>query len=356
MAGLGLAAHHFLWDGRRPGQVPPRVPTTRSPASTVESPQDPCHQLYRMICQQSGTTRDPSGTVRTDRDGEQAALDAYRGILEEHPGLEPEQAEEQLVDAIYTPRRTQRVRSAFDWAKDQLEKFIDRQPEPVFSAREKRLLKGQLHHVELQLPPPASNYEDEPDLFTKNGAYYERVDEGRMRIRIGGAYLLSTDSWFNLVFTLAHELAHSIDPCELRALHLSLPAYDRLGACLMQQRVVELGRERHECADNDQLSEAFADWMAVQVVAKGLKHFSTEFDRTQLRHAVRNSVRDLCDQDESLEELDLTQHPSPEVRIEAIFGSHPVIREILGCPKLIPLPGPLLGLDRACDFSKGMNP
>jgi hypothetical protein len=101
--------------------------------------------------------------------------------------------------------------------------------------------------------------------------YYERFADGRMRLRVGGAYLLSAKSWFNLVFTLAHELGHAIDPCELRVARLPLPAYDRLGACLLADGLVASRETRAECGQDDQLSEAFSDWLAVQVTADVLK-------------------------------------------------------------------------------------
>jgi hypothetical protein len=47
--------------------------------------------------------------------------------------------------------------------------------------------------------------------------------------------------------------------------------------------------------------------------------------------AAANSVRDLCEQDGQLGASDQTFHPSPRVRIEKIFGDHPLIRTLIGC-------------------------
>ena len=151
-----------------------------------------------------------------------------------------------------------------------------------------------------------------------------------MRLRVGGAYIFIAKSWFNLVFTLAHELAHSIDPCEMRSIRLSFPAYDRLTACFLQNGMIKTFKIRKECGQNDQLAETFADWIAVEVTAEALATFSTEFRGPQVINAARNSVRDLCDQDDD-DELDMFLHPSPRIRIEKIFGSNSKIRNLLGC-------------------------
>ncbi len=241
-----------------------------------------------------------------------------------------------LVKEIFTPTRRARVESAYQWVKRTMEEFINRQPHETFSAQEKKQLKARLRKTKLELPPPVSVYADEPDLFTKNDVFYERLANGDMRMRVGGAYLLSAKSWFNLVFTLAHEFAHSIDPCELRAADLSIPAYDRIYACFLQNGLIAARKTRQECGENDQLSETFADWMAVQVVAEALSHFSTEFHGNQLANAATNSVRDLCEQGESPSELNLDLHPSPEIRIDRIFGHNPRIREVLGCGPVTP--------------------
>jgi hypothetical protein len=113
-----------------------------------------------------------------------------------------------------------------------------------------------------------------------------------------------------------------------------------LSACLVSTGLVAMRRTRLECGDNDQLSETFADWLAVHVTSDALHRFATEFDRQQILAAATNAVRDLCEQDETLTQLDLTHHPAPEIRIERIFGRHPGIRQVLGCQ----------GLETYCGF------
>jgi hypothetical protein len=277
--------------------------------------------------------------VHPDADGELQALRTYEEIIHDHPALTSEQVDEELVKTIYTAKRMARIESAYRWVRHALENFVEKQPESVFNRAEKRLLKRRLRDTVLQLPLPAKNYADEPDLFTKNDVYYERMHDGTTRMRVGGAYVLSAKSWFNILFTFAHEFGHAIDPCELRAIRTSIPAYDRLGACMLHHGIIAARKTRSECGENDQLSEAFADWLAVQVTADALGTFATEFRGQQLLNAATNAVRDLCEQDETdLNEMDVEHHPPPQVRIERIFGRNPAIRTVLGCG---PAPNPI---------------
>ena len=136
-----------------------------------------------------GETRDPTGVVRPDVDGELQALRTYEKIIHEHPDWSSEQVDQELVSTIYTTKRRERLQAAYRWVEHTLELFINRQPEHVFTAGEKKQLIARLRKTELQLPPPVAAYADEPDLFTKNDVFYERTLEGRMRMRVGGAYL-----------------------------------------------------------------------------------------------------------------------------------------------------------------------
>jgi hypothetical protein len=319
------------------GNVPPQGAHTTVGAAPGLAPEAPnvCAQMHRTVCQKRGATHDPTGAVKPDVDGELQALREYERIIREHPDWTSAQVDDELVRTIYTDKRRERLRSAYRWVQNTLETFIERQPEQVFTASEKRRLLTRLRKTELQLPPPAAVYADEPDLFTKNDVVYERTLDGRMRMRVGGAYVLTAKSWFNLVFTMAHELGHAIDPCELRAARISIPAYDRLSACFMAHGLTAARSTRLECGDNDQLSETFADWLAVQVSSRALRNFATEFHGPQLASAAMNSVRDLCEQDDdegaSRDPAGFEFHPSPEIRIDRIFARNPMIRETLGC-------------------------
>jgi len=303
----------------------------------VEKPQadpkptiDVCHNAYTVFCSKKGIARDPTGVVKKDLLGELQALRTYEEIIHETPGLSADEVDEELVKRIYTPERTRRIRSAYEWARFSIQKIINAQHGDILSKTEKRTLKKVLETTPLELPPPASVYADEPDLLTKNDVFYERFENGTRRLRVGGAYLLTVKSWFNMVFTLAHELAHTIDPCELKAQNIEVKAYKSLAECFIETDLTAKPDPEKECQENDHLSEAFADWMAVQVAAVTLKKYSTEFDRAQLMNAAINTVRDLCEEEEILE-FDTVSHPSSKVRIQNIFAENPVVRTVLGC-------------------------
>lgn len=320
----------IISQGRKPSEKKEdQINKIIDPSQQLNTENTLCKNIYRIICGKTGETRDPTGVVRPDMDGELRALRLYQEILQAHKDWTSPQADEELVKTIYTPARRGRMESAFRWVKHTLEKMISEQPASVFTAAEKRQLRRRLEKTKLELPPPATVYEDEPDLFTKNEIYYERTLDGEMRIRIGGAYFLTVKSWFNMVFTLAHEFGHAIDPCEVRSMGFSFPAYDQLAACFVREGYIVTRKTRLECGQDDQLSESFADWLAVRVASEALKAFATEFHGPQLATAAINTVRDLCEENGDL--ADDENHPLPEVRIGKIFGLNPKVREILGC-------------------------
>jgi hypothetical protein len=312
------------------------APVARTPATDPAKPTSVCEDFYRSVCMKKGITKDPSGTVARDFEGELQALRMQEQIIHLHPEWTGKQVDDELADIIYTPEKKKRFQSAYNLVKKTLKKIIDRQPDTVLNPKIKKILKKRINDTYLELPPPAALYADEPDLFTKNDVFYERTQDGHTRMRIGGAYLLTVKSWFNMLFTMGHEFAHSIDPCEIKALGLHIEAYDRLTSCFMQNGLIAKTPERAECGEKDQLSETFADWFGVQVTADALRAFSTEFKGPQVINAAKNAVRDLCEQDEIPAENSYDFHPPPEVRIEKIFAQQPEIREVLGCPATLP--------------------
>jgi hypothetical protein len=333
---LGLLTR-TLWDStsfstfKQPPTGVSRAPSAIPPPAPRDSPYNYCQNIYPLVCQKNPVPSDPTGGVRSDVEGEKFALRLYADIIHEHRDWSIDEIDEEMAKQTFTPVRRARIESAFRWAKHVIEKLISSQPFSVFTVREKQHILSRLRETHLEIPPPASLYADEPDLLTKNEIYYERTDDGKMRLRVGGAYLFVAKSWFNIVFTLAHELAHSIDPCEMRNEHFTIAAYNQLTSCFLQNGLIAISKDRMECGANDQLSETFADWMAVQVTAEALKLYSTEFHGNQIIDAARNSVRDLCEQDNEDFPLSTEFHPTPSIRISKIFGNHPVIQSLLGC-------------------------
>ena len=312
-----------------------------------QPPKSKCEAFYELFCKKSPSQNDPTGTVRSDEESEKEANRIYREIIRNHPNWSVEQVDEQFVLQVYTPQNRAKVHSAFSLVKQTLNHLIDQEPDLIFNPFEKTQIEERIRKVDLQLPPPASLYQDEPDLLTKSEFLYERKLSGETALRVGGASLLLSKSWFNMIFSLAHELGHSIDPCEIRSAGMSFPAYDHLVGCFLQHHLIAMRNTRSECGRNDQLSETFADWIAAQVTAEVIALHSKQLHGNETLYAVQNSIKDLCEVDDP-EAFDLELHPSPKIRIEEIFGKNPKIQEILGCE-------PSAKIQTYCEFKPGIK-
>jgi len=337
----GLVVLLLEWTVFRPRPVQlPVVITTQSstPPLSALAPHElenrmrinPCNDLHSYVCTLA-SAEDPTGDVRRDAEGEVDVLRIYENIIRTNKRLSPQKVDEILVRKIYTPERTKRIRALFDRVRSALLKFIDSQPFQALTEADKDILRRRVEQVRLELPPPASVYADEPDLFTRNDVYYERTSEGIVRIRIGGALLFTVRSEFNLAFTLAHELGHAIDPCELRSDKIDILSYRGLAECFG----APMDTIASECSAHGKLSEIFADWVATHVVAEILSVAASKFTPIQMRSAVYNTVRDLC-RDEYDETADVeaglsSSHPNVAYRVNRIFAQHPTVRKLLAC-------------------------
>lgn len=340
----GLVALILEWTIFRPRPVQlPVVVSSLSSHSPVHSlaPHEienrirvsPCVDLHTFVCTLV-RAEDPTGDVRRDSEGEVDVLRIYENIIRTKRRLSSEKIDEILVRKVYTPGRLKRIRDLFASAKETLLHFIDSQPFQALSRQDKELLRSKIERVKLELPPPASVYADEPDLFTRNDVYYERTSDGRVRIRIGGALFFTVRSKFNLAFTLAHELAHSIDPCELRSDNVDILSYRGLAECFGSPA----DAIATECAAHGKLSEIFADWVATHVVAEMLSKAAAGFTPSQIRSAVFSTVRDLCYEDDDDDDIEAetgvelsSAHPNVSFRVNRIFAQHPIIRKLLSC-------------------------
>ncbi len=309
----------------------PRTPTTEAapvkPAKLMK-----CAELFHHACTRRGITADPSGVVQPNVRGELEALRLYETIIHENPEWTSDQVDEDLVKKIYTEKRRTIMLDTFRWVAREMKKVIEQYPDTVMTADIKKKLKRRIETTSLELPPPASIYETEPDLFTKNEMYFESLESKRRVIRVGGAYLLTAKSWFNRVFTLSHELAHSIDPCEVKLAKIEPAAYRRLARCFYQQKIIQKDPELHKCGTKNQLGEAFADWMAAELTAVAMEHYKVKLKTHEdILHSAINAVRDLCDQESWVAEGDSDLYPDPAVRIAKIFAHNPKIKKLLQC-------------------------
>ena len=298
---------------------------------SLERVHNRCSNIYHWVCLGKGVSIDPSGNVSPDRAGE-LQVEAVRAKLKRsHPNLGDPEIAELFAAQIYDSKSRNRLVSAYHWTLHALENYLSALPSHLFTDTEKIKLILRLREVKLQVPPPASLYSDDPEVLFQDELFYQRIPSGEMRLRIGSAYLLIARSWFNLIFSFAHELAHVIDPCEMKDIGLKLQSYDRIRECFTDHLLIPKIKKEFECEIGDQISEAFADWLGMEITSEALSYFSTEFHGSQVLEAARNSVRDLCEQEGDEGTLDTQSHPTPHVRIEKIFGRQPIIRQILGC-------------------------
>jgi hypothetical protein len=314
------------------------VPATPAPSPTAPTDseigkalaQAYCKNAFAVVCANpTRATSDPTGKVDLEIRSEVRALRVLRRIIGAHPEWSLNQVEEELAKNLYTETRVKRIQSAFTWVREQLVAIIERQPESVFDDAEKAILRGRLNRLELNLPPPASVYADAADVLTKNVIYYERTPADVLRMRVGGAYLLNISSWFNLVFSMAHEFSHAIDPCEMEISGVVPRTYAKLVACFARSGWVP--PDRAKCGENEQVSEVFADWMAGEVLSAALTNSDHEYTLQQKVQSAVNSVRDLCEEAVGIDVLTFQNHPTPEIRIGQLFGGNAKIRKVVGC-------------------------
>jgi hypothetical protein len=205
-------------------------------------------------------------------------------------------------------------------------------------------------------------------------------------VKICNQTLLQNDSEFRIIQTLAHELSHSIDPCNIegpvgtgfqyskpQSVGISEGEYPipDLLSCLRDSRSVSATRQtwlrnpldkvKDSLADTmvdlssaqgkppkregrlallclgDQLPEAFATWMGSEILEQyiGTEHPAKggrALTREQLFRGYANALRSQCvesggDGDFAKSWYNFTEHPSPEVQIDRIIFANPGIRE-----------------------------
>ncbi|WP_413575038.1 hypothetical protein ACLVWU_12320 [Bdellovibrio sp. HCB290] len=306
-------------------------PTTeRTPAATASDLF--CAKSYDAICK-SPPVSDPTGETSLDYRGEIRALRILRKIVRSNPGWTTEQIENELVQQIYTEDRKNNLSRIFETVRGQMLEYIHQQPEQVFSEHDKNVLEQRIRQVQLDLPVNRETYSDATDLYTKSEIYYESNNEGLMRIRVGGAYVLNTTSEFSIVFTMAHELAHAIDPCSVKAAQINQRVYDELVVCFVGSQWIT--REEAQCGSKDKTAEVFADWMGAEILARSIKN-RPNYSLQDKVNASINAVRDLCDDSLGYEKVNLDYYPTDVIRVKGIFSKNGLLRKELQCANTAP--------------------
>jgi hypothetical protein len=160
---------------------------------------------------------------------------------------------------------------------------------------------------------------------------------------------------YTLAFTLAHELSHSVDPCnyslrvleDRRSKQVSYPLPDLI-ACLSDEKSLGLKVNNKGDAsvpeDGDdcimtRIGEATADTFAADVLADYMDQYAENLSPAQKIVAVENAGRIFCtDRNYKAADRDLPRdpnkpHPTDDVRLNRILAQQPQLRAILGCAK-----------------------
>lgn len=239
---------------------------------------------------------------------------------------------------------------------------------------------------------PSSN-SNLANLFYNNAQY----DSTKHAFSICNGMLLNNTSHFNLVTVIAHELSHSIDPCNIAKGPESfsirykeqskIEDYDSqypfatILKCLRTKESVgaqHKGIETiiaeaeanananpynnmlpehsekpkvHEkaisksyrrsyfwnpyCMDNDQASEAIGDWFGIEILSDYLNSHFPNLTPLQHRLGYSNILRVGCTttSDNYPSEKSFNEHPETESRINGLILKNPKVREKMGCIK-----------------------
>lgn len=188
--------------------------------------------------------------------------------------------------------------------------------------------------------------------------------------RLCRSYLDENASDFMIATALAHELAHSIDPCNITVgpaenafrykNQTNLDSMDDeypiagLISCLRSDKSVHAiapqfvaqaaaggnayplysaygnSRAKYDYCDSlepDMIGEAFSDWLASEVTTDFIQDKYPNLTRAQWQIGYSNTFRNACDR------LPGTTHPAIKDRINAVVLVNPKVREKMGCQK-----------------------
>ncbi|MGZ3691518.1 MAG: M48 family metalloprotease [Pseudobdellovibrio sp.] len=216
----------------------------------------------------------------------------------------------------------------------------------------KRLLEDRLRRVEFAGSNCGDTFEGlAPNYLPK--AFFD----GGNKFYMCRNLLNTMTSEFSLVAVMAHEIAHSIGPCNLRTsdsqnfgspVAKNLQEADRqfvfgdLVRCLRSSssvhavnlKALQNDQAPHAaidyCSDyDDQIEESASDWFASEVLTDIMSKNHPELTRDQWRTGMRNTFRVKCDQTDI--EVAFDTHPAVRDRFNAMILPNAKIREKMGC-------------------------
>ena len=165
-------------------------------------------------------------------------------------------------------------------------------------------------------------------------------------------------SEYQLVRTISHELAHSIDPCRIQFNFqfklFPVPIINYKGSdnpektypfpiieCLRSEDSIKAFRPDYSsysysfCHDKDQINESFCDWLAAEILFRHMNSNSKLSGNNKNQHinGIASILRSSCDPEDGLGPSKLGQdtgsHPATIDRLERILLAHPGIRRKL---------------------------
>lgn len=237
-----------------------------------------------------------------------------------------------------------------------------------------------------------SNGEVVSALLTPN-AFYDPI---RNIFKLCSGLLLQSNSEFMIVAVIAHELSHSIDPCniargpidmgfkysnfqDIRKMESEYPIKNVL-SCLRDRQSVgarnfsgdsdafsnendaetadsysskkknkgTYSKKAASFCENDQIGESLADWMAFEILPKYMES-NYKLTTDQYRNGYANSFRPICNiSSDDFGEMNSDVHPAMEKRINNIILVNPQARTQMGCPSKHPE-------NIYCDSEKPLN-
>lgn len=206
------------------------------------------------------------------------------------------------------------------------------------------------------------------------------------RINYCSGSLLFTDSVFSIVSTLAHEMGHAIDPCNIQyyierrkfsyegktqeekeqeypfaGLISCLRGQDSVGAQFykasppsklnpqtsqgqsdspsssvgsQQEAEFNFCDEYQEgvCVSSDQIGESVSDWFAAEILPRYMDKYYSGFKEDQFRNGYINVFRQFCSPSRFKNQNEgFDVHPELERRVNAILLTNPRVQKHLGC-------------------------
>jgi hypothetical protein len=194
-------------------------------------------------------------------------------------------------------------------------------------------------------------------------AYY---DEEKNTFHYCNGMLLRSQSEFQIVALMAHELDHSLDPCNIAKgpsefqFKYSSPQnvtksqeefpFKNIISCLRSEKSVaaightagtttseqireinaSLPKMESVYCDKDQIGESFADWLSAEVLSEYMAKQHPDFSRNQMRIGYTNVWRSFCNLEKHTNVYDA--HPSDDKRANKLMLVNPKIRQQMGCP------------------------